>query len=282
MTDNRMNRVKVMLGGVPGEGGETTEHAMVAPREFPNQALQVLTMAQRTAEEHVATAHHQADKIRTDALAAAEQTAREAEQHAHNVRREADKVLFEARKAAEQTDREAHARAEHAQRNAGQIEAEARARAEAIVGDAHASAEQLKLQAQRRYEDVVGSLGSKRAALQEQIEALEQFDREYRSRLTTFMQGQMRALWVDQPQVTGELDPPGSHAAHETHEAEPPQQQLEAAVVPAQRPGAEDHLQDHPHDHPQAQPGEEQADPEAAVVAPAEDPEAALSGQPER
>ena len=238
MTDNRMNRVKVMLGGVPGEG-ETTEHALVAPREFPNQALQVLTMAQRTAEEHVATAHHQADKIRTDALAAAEQTAREAEQHAHNVRREADKVLFEARKTVEQSDREAHARAEHAQRNAGQIEAEARARAEAIVADAQANAEQLKLQAQRRYEDVVGSLGTKREALQEQIEALEQFDREYRGRLTAFMQSQLRALWVDQPQVNADVDhAAGSHAAREAHEAEEPQPQIEAAAV--QHPVAEE------------------------------------------
>jgi hypothetical protein len=52
---------------------------------------------------------------------------------------------------------------------------------------------------------VVGSLGTRRESLQQQIEALEQFDREYRSRLTHFMQGQLRALWVDQPQVNGEL-----------------------------------------------------------------------------
>jgi hypothetical protein len=52
---------------------------------------------------------------------------------------------------------------------------------------------------------VVGSLGTKREALAQQIEALEQFDREYRSRLTAFMQGQLRSLWVDQPQVAGNL-----------------------------------------------------------------------------
>ena len=53
---------------------------------------------------------------------------------------------------------------------------------------------------------MVGSLAGKREALQEQIEALEQFDREYRARLQTFMQGQLRALWADQPQVTGDVE----------------------------------------------------------------------------
>lgn len=205
MTDNRMNRVKVMSGGLP-PGDETSEHAMVAPQAgLPSQALQVLAMAQRTAEEHITGAHQQADRIRTDALAAAEQTARDAERHAHNVRREAEKVLLDARAAAERTDRDSQARADEAQRNAQTIESGARARAEAIAADAKADAEHLKVQAHQRYQDVVGGLGARREALQHQIEALEQFDREYRSRLTTFLQVQLRALWVDQPQVSAEL-----------------------------------------------------------------------------
>ena len=76
MTDNRMkDRVKVMLGTSPD--GVTSEHALVSHTPvpgLPNQALQVLSMAQRTAEEHVGAAHQQADKIRTDALAAAVRT----------------------------------------------------------------------------------------------------------------------------------------------------------------------------------------------------------------
>ncbi|GLY98434.1 hypothetical protein Acsp02_56880 [Actinoplanes sp. NBRC 103695] len=263
MTDNRMkDRVKVMLG-TPAET-ETSEHAMVGPNpRFPDQALQVLTMAQRTAEEHVATAHHQADKIRTDAQAAAEQIARDAQVHAHNVRREADKVLFEARQASEQMARDARARTEEAQQNVEKIISAAREQAATVASEAHHEAEQLKAAAQLRYDDVVGSLGSRRESLQQQIEALEAFDREYRSRLTHFMQGQLRSLWVDQPQVTGELvapapPPPPAHAAqvegqHAADEnAEGPQQQpqqQQAAVaqehtpngfVPAQRPGHEE------------------------------------------
>lgn len=207
------------------------------PPQPPNQALQVLTMAQRTAEEHVQTARAQADKIRTEALGVAEQTAREAEQHAHQVRREADKVLFEARAQAEQIAREVQARADEGRRNAEKIEADGRSHAEAIAADAERNAEHLRVQAQRRYDDVVGSLGSKRAALQAQIEALEAFDQQYRSRLTTFMQGQMRALWVDQPQVTGELEHPGSHAVAEIEQAELPAPPL--APIPQQRQSVE-------------------------------------------
>jgi len=208
VSDNRMkDRVKVLLNGTSSEG-ETSEHALVSPPQqpaHPNQALQVLTLAQRTAEEHVARAHHQADKIRTDALAAAEQIARDAQVHAHNVRREADKVLTDARAASEQVARDSHARTEEARRTADKIVAEARAQSEQIVAEARASSEHLNHQARQRYDDVVGSLGTKREALQNQIEALEHFDREYRSRLTAFMQHQLRALWVDQPQVNLDL-----------------------------------------------------------------------------
>jgi cell division septum initiation protein DivIVA len=228
------DRVKVMLGTTPDT--ETSEHALIAPNPgHPNQALQVLTMAQRTAEEHVATAHRQADKIRTDALAAAEEIAREAQVHAHNVRREADKVLFDARAAAEQTARDAQARTADARRNADKVVEDARAHAEKMAAEAQANVEELKLQAQRRYEDVVGSLGTKREALQQQIEALERFDREYRSRLTAFMQGQLRSLWVDQPQVAGELELPEAETAEEPAPVEPVERQAPEAGAPAQQ-----------------------------------------------
>ena len=46
---------------------------------------------------------------------------------------------------------------------------------------------------------MVGSLSTQRAALQEQIEALQEFDREYRSRLRKFMHGQLEVLGVDEP-----------------------------------------------------------------------------------
>ncbi len=209
MTDSQVkDRVKEVLAGM-SEDSKTSEHPLVGLGPIPpNQALQVLTLAQRTAEEHVAIAHRHADKIRTDAQEAADQIARDAQAHAHTVRSEADKVLAEARSASEQAARDARARADEAQRSAEQIVAKARAQAEAIADEAKGHAEQLRQQAQQRYDDSVGSLRAKREALQQQIEALEVFDREYRARLTSFMQGQLRALWVDQPQAP-ELEVPG-------------------------------------------------------------------------
>ena len=234
MTDNRTkDRVKVIMNGASAEG-TTTEHAVVTPRGLPNEALHVLTLAQRTAEEHVAGAHHQADKIRTEALAKAEEIGRDAQMHAHNVRREADKVLFDARAAAEQSARELQARTDEARRTADRIVAEAQSRADAIAAEARSNAEALKQQAQQRYDDVVGSLGVRREALQEQIEALERFDHEYRARLTGFMQNQLRALWVDQPRV-GDL--PG--AEPEAPEDTPAPAAGDAAEVGDREPAPE-------------------------------------------
>jgi cell division septum initiation protein DivIVA len=208
VTDNRMkDRVKGLLGTPPG--GESAEQPVSGPgpvsgsaMDTPHQALHVLTLAQRTADQHVASAQAQADKIAEDARSNAEQIARDAQVHAHKVRQDADKALADAREAAAQIARDARGRAEEAQREADRILSDAQAKAEQIAADAQANAEELKMQAEQRYQDVVGSLASKRESLQQQIEALEQFDRDYRSRLTSFMQGQLRALWVDEPQVT--------------------------------------------------------------------------------
>jgi cell division septum initiation protein DivIVA len=229
-----------MRNGTTTPNTATSEHPLVASNTgLPTQALQVLTMAQRTAEEHVSIAHRQAHKIRADAEAAAQQIARDANLHARNVRREADQVLAEAGAAAEQAAQEAQTRVGEAQRNADKIVSEARAQAEAIAANADQKAEELQQQAQRRYGDIVGSLDAKREALQQQIEALERFDREYRARLTTFMQGQLRALWVDQPQVTGELDPAGPEPSDGSVPAEQRNFEPENAFVSAHRQSPE-------------------------------------------
>ncbi|HEX5205409.1 MAG TPA: hypothetical protein VFW27_36245, partial [Actinoplanes sp.] len=171
-----------------------------------------------------------------------EQIARDAQVHGHNVRREAEKILADARAAAEQIARDSHARTEEARRSAEKIVNDARSQAEQIGLDAQANADHLNLQARQRYDDVVGSLATKREGLQNQIEALEQFDREYRQRLTAFMQGQLRALWVDQPQVIGEL--PEQQQPAEASAPGGPRHGAEEAedAVPAQRQSAEDEV----------------------------------------
>lgn len=219
MTDNGMKgRVKGLLGGVPGMD-ESFEHLdAISDPTAQYQSLQVLTLAQRTAEEHIVGARQQADAICAEANATAEQIVREAQVHAHGVRQEADKALAEAHTAAGKVAREAQAHADSIQRSAEEIMADARAQAAELVRNAQEDAEELHHRAQQRYEDVVGSLATKRQGLQEQIEALEQFDREYRARLTAFMQNQMRSLWVDEPRISGRdllLDDGGSSGPSE-------------------------------------------------------------------
>jgi DNA repair exonuclease SbcCD ATPase subunit len=172
-------RVKGLLGGggaadqpvpPPFEPVPAPSYGGMPDPEAQRQALQVLTLAQRTADEHIASAQQQADKIKADARALAEQINRDAQGNADGLRRDAEKAL-----------------------------ADARAKAMQITKDAQTKATDLEKEAQRRYDEVVGSLESQRAALQEQIEALQEFDREYRSRLRKFMHGQLEVLGVDEP-----------------------------------------------------------------------------------
>jgi cell division septum initiation protein DivIVA len=224
LTDNWMKgRVKGLhRETVPGEEqatyppgaarAELAEQTNAHPGSDVQQALQMLTLAQRTADEHVATAHRQADQIHADARAAAEQIVRDAKAQADAVRREADKVVTDARARAAQIAKDAQAQADNARRGADKIGSDARAQAAEIAKAAQANADGLKRQAQQRYEEMVGNLAAKREALQQQIEALQEFDRDYRTRLLTFMQAQLRALWVDEPHVDGEIEQPGPPA----------------------------------------------------------------------
>jgi len=207
-------RVLGLLGGV-APVMETVEQIDVhSEPAAQHRALQVLTLAQRTAEEHVASARREADAICADARAKAEQIVRDAQAHSRARQQEAEQALSEARARATQMARDAQAHADNAQRNAEEILADTRAQAAEMAKNAQANADELMHQAQLRYEDVVGSLATRREALQRQIEALEQFDREYRGRLTSFMQNQLRALWVDEPHVyTGEIEEPDAEAA---------------------------------------------------------------------
>ena len=88
-----------------------------------------------------------------------------------------------------------------ARQEADKTVAHARAAAEQIAKHAQARADGLQREAQRQYDPVVGSLETRRAALQQQIEALQEFDRHNRSRLRTFMRRQLDA-WRRRASVT--------------------------------------------------------------------------------
>jgi cell division septum initiation protein DivIVA len=227
VTDSRMKgRVNMLFGG-PAQENEMPEQPPqqqlpppphnLADDPDARQALQVLMLAQRTADEHVAAAHHQADQIRADARATGEQIAREAQAHSDDARRVADKALADARAKADQVAREAQAHGEDARREADRLVAEARATAEQIDQEARAHGERLDQEAQQRYDEAVGRLPAQRAELQQRIEALQQFDHNYRARLKTFMQSQLEDLEGDEPPTVDEIEQQGIVAAAAGH-----------------------------------------------------------------
>ena len=63
-----------------------------------------------------------------------------------------------------------------------------------MTRDARAKAEALERDARQRHQEVMGSLDSKRTALQKHIEELKQFEREYRTRLKAYLESQLRDL----------------------------------------------------------------------------------------
>ncbi|GAA2647301.1 hypothetical protein [Paractinoplanes durhamensis] len=174
----------------------------------PDEALQVLALAQRTAENHIAAANRHAQTVRAEAQTSAEQIRAEAHSYTEKAHAEADRLLDEARAAVEQLKRDAGARADEIRSQAASALDDARAEADRIVAEGRDRAQESDLRAQQRYEDAVGSLAIKREALQKQIETLVVFDADYRQRLTSFMHTQLRVLWGERPEAAGEQGVP--------------------------------------------------------------------------
>jgi DivIVA domain-containing protein len=128
---------------------------MVVGPDGEQQALRVLMMAQRTADDHVSDA-----------------------------RREADKVLSEARTKAEEVTREARAKADALERDARQ-----------------------------RHQEAISGLDAKRSALQQHIDTLKQFEREYRTRLKAYLESQLRDLEGRGQSLEAEIGRDGAAAA---------------------------------------------------------------------
>src|ERR1700721_2228324 len=106
-------------------------------------------------------------------LALAQQTA---DQAIADARREADETLGRAR------------------READDVLTKARRQAEQITGDARARAESLERDAQERHRQAMGSLVQSREELERRVDDLRAFEREYRSRLKAYLEGQLRDL----------------------------------------------------------------------------------------
>ena len=81
-----------------------------------------------------------------------------------------------------------------AQRTADDTVSDARREADKVLGEARQKADQLERETQERHRSVVGNLDSERERLERKIEELRSFEREYRARLKSYLEGQLRDL----------------------------------------------------------------------------------------
>ena len=99
----------------------------------------------------------------------------------------ADQAIADARREADET-------LGRARRDADELLTKARRQAEQITGDARARAESLERDAQERHRQAMGSLVTQREELERRVDDLRAFEREYRSRLKAYLEGQLRDL----------------------------------------------------------------------------------------
>jgi DivIVA domain-containing protein len=99
----------------------------------------------------------------------------------------AARVLALAQQTADQAIAEARS-------EANKIIGEARTKAEALERDARAKADAMERDAQQKHQAAIGSLENQRVQLERKVDELRGFEREYRSRLRSYLEGQMRQL----------------------------------------------------------------------------------------
>jgi DivIVA domain-containing protein len=138
-----------------------------------SQVVKVLAMAQETAEKYVADAKTEADRMVGEARSTADRMIGEA-------RTKADAMLSEARNRSEAVEREA------------------RAKANALTQDA-----------ERKHNEIIGGLETRKNTLDKEIEQLRTFEREYRTRLKSYLESQLRDL-----DGRGSAEPANARAAY--------------------------------------------------------------------
>src|SRR5690349_6609493 len=111
---------------------------------------------------------------------------------------EADGMLAEARTKSEQLLSDARAKADgmvnEARTRAETMLNDARTRSETLERQAREKATTLEREAQRQHNEVLGQVQAERTTLEKKIDELRTFEREYRTRLKTFLESSLREL----------------------------------------------------------------------------------------
>ena len=166
------------------------EQQLAENRAQLEQAQQNLAEAQRASASASAApkaagslpAEHHAQAVQM--LALAQQTA---DQHLAQSKAEAERLLTEARQNAESAVAEAHDRS-HRQL------ADAEARAKQLSDESNARAAQTVSDAEQRAATITAQLEQRKSALERRLEELRTFEREYRTRLKSYLESQLRDL----------------------------------------------------------------------------------------
>lgn len=133
------------------------------------KSTRVLALAQDTADRLVSTARSESEQMMADARA------------------NADQILSEARYLADTTVNEARQRADT-------MLADAQSRSEAQLRAAQEKADILQADAERKHTEVMGTINQQRTVLEGRLEQLRTFEREYRTRLKTYLESQLEEL----------------------------------------------------------------------------------------
>lgn len=111
---------------------------------------------------------------------------------------EADGMVSEARARSEQLLSEAGAKADglvnEARTRAEIMLTDARSRAETVERQSQEKAASLERDAARRHSDIIGGFSQEKSALEKKINELHVLEREYRTRLRTYLAAQLREL----------------------------------------------------------------------------------------
>jgi len=133
------------------------------------KAARVLGLAQDTADRLTSMARAESEKLMSDAQASA------------------DQIVSEARYIADTTVNEARQRADA-------MLADAQSRSEAQLRQAMEKADFLQSDAERKHSEMMGTINQQRTVLEGRLEQLRTFEREYRTRLKTYLESQLEEL----------------------------------------------------------------------------------------
>lgn len=155
------------------------------------RAAKILGLAQEMADRLTGEAKADAEQLVGDARSKSEQMLSDAKSRSESMLSEAktksEQMVAEARSKSESMVSEARSKSEA-------MLSDARTRSETMQRQAKEKADALQAESDRKHAELMGSITEKRTGLEKNIEELSTFEREYRTRLKTYLESQLHEL----------------------------------------------------------------------------------------